>query len=160
MAYDAGKEDTAFQVFRPVLEVQKSKAQLRAVEQALGDARENKRLAAVRTGAGVGLKSDELRARTHLGSVEQQFITAGNNLMLARMQLANVVGLKEGDSIDITESIIPLTSGMPPEELVKVALESRKDLKQSMVELEKNDAASGLRGVVTCLLSGHLQPTR
>ncbi|MBL0225930.1 MAG: TolC family protein [Geobacteraceae bacterium] len=141
LAYDAGKEDTAFQVFRLVLEVQKSKAQLRAVEQALGDARENKRLAAVRTGAGVGLKSDELRARTHLGSVEQQFITAGNNLMLARMQLANVVGLKEGDSIDITESIIPLTSGMPPEELVKVALESRKDLKQSMVELEKSDAA-------------------
>jgi outer membrane protein TolC len=141
LSYDAAKEDAAFQVFRLALEVQKSKAQVRAVEQAIGDARENMRLATVRTGAGAGLRSDELRARTHLASVEQQLITASNNLVLAGMQLADVIGLKEGDSIDITGSISPVTPGLPPEELVSVALENRKDLKQSMAELEKSDAA-------------------
>jgi outer membrane protein TolC len=141
LSFDAAKEDTAFQVFRLFLEVQKSKAQVRAVEQAIGDARENMRLAQVRTGAGVGLRSDELRARTHLASVEQQLITAKNNLSLARMQLANVIGLKEGDNVDIAESASAVTTAIPPEELVTVALENRKDLKQSMVELEKSDAA-------------------
>jgi outer membrane protein TolC len=141
LGYDAAKEDTAFQVFRLYLEVQKSKAQVRAIEQASGDARENMRLATVRTEAGVGLKSDELRARTHLASVEQQLITAQNNLMLARMQLADVIGLKEDDSVDIAESTGVIRPAVPPEELVKVALENRTDLKQSMVELEKSDAA-------------------
>lgn len=142
LGFDSAKEDTAFQVFRLFLEVQKSKAQLRAIEQAIGNARENMRLATVRTGAGVGLRSDELRARTHLASVEQQIITAQNNLMLAKMQLANAIGLKEGDSVDIIESTSAITPAVvTPEELVKVALENRKDLKQSMVELEKSDAA-------------------
>lgn len=141
LGYDAAKEDTAFQVFRLFLEVQKSKAQLRAIEQAEDNARENMRLATVRTGAGVGLRSDELRARTHLASVEQQIITAQNNLMLAKMQLANVIGLKEGDNVDISESTSVITPAVPPEELVNVALENRKDLQQSMVELEKSDAA-------------------
>jgi outer membrane protein TolC len=141
LAYDAAKEDAAFQVFRLALEVQKSKAHVHAVEQAIGDARENMRLATVRTGAGAGLRSDELRARTHLASVEQQLITASNNLVLAGMQLANVIGLKEGDSVDISGSISPVAPGMPPEELVGVALENRKDLRQSVAELEKSDAA-------------------
>jgi outer membrane protein TolC len=141
LGYDVAKEDTAFQVFRLFLDVQKSKAQLRAVEQAIGDARENMRLATVRTEAGVGLRSDELRARTHLALVEQQLITAQNNLKLARMQLANVIGLKEGDSVDSAESAGTISPVIPPEELVEVALENRKDLKQSKAELEKSDAA-------------------
>jgi outer membrane protein TolC len=141
LVYDTAKEDTAFQVFRLFLEVQKSKSQLRAIEQAIGDAREHMRLATVRTGAGVGLRSDELRARTHLASVEQRLITAQNNLMLSRMQLANVIGLKEGDFVDSAESINTIIPAMPAEELSKAALENRKDLKLSMAELEKSDAA-------------------
>ena len=141
LGFDAAREDTAFQAFRSFLEVRKSKAQLHAVEQAIADARENMRLATVRTAAGVGLRSDELRARTHLAMVEQQLITAQNNLTLSRMQLANVVGLKDGDSIEIDESTGTIMPAVPPEELVKVALENRKELKQSMAELEKSAAA-------------------
>lgn len=141
LEYDAAKQDTAFQVFRLFLEVQKSKAQLHSIEQAIGDARENLRLATVRSGAGVGLRSDELRARTHLATVEQQIITDQNNLSLAKMHLANVIGLKEGDTLDLAESINSITLAIPPEDMVKVALENRTDLKQSIAEVEKNDAA-------------------
>ena len=48
------------------LEVQKAAAQLKAADKAVADARENMRLATVRTAAGTGLRSDELRSRTHL----------------------------------------------------------------------------------------------
>jgi outer membrane protein TolC len=139
-AYAASKEDTAFQVFRLFMEVQKSDAQLRAIELAISDAQEHMRLATVRTKTGIGLKSDELRARTHLATIEQQFITAQNNQALAKMKLANVIGLKEGDSIEITEPVNTFSAVMSSEELLKVALENRSDLKQSLAELEKSEA--------------------
>jgi outer membrane protein len=141
LEYDAAKQDTAFQVFRLFLEVQKSNAQFQAFEQAIKDARENLRLTTVRSGAGVGLRSDELRARTHLATVEQQLITTKNNLSLAKMRLANVIGLKEGDTLDIAEPVNSITPVTPPEDMVRVALKNRADLKQSLAEIDRSDAA-------------------
>ncbi len=85
---EATREGIAFQTFRTYLEVQKAGARLMAADRAVVDARENMRLATVRTATGVGLRSDELRARTHLSSVEQLCISARNNVTLARMRLA------------------------------------------------------------------------
>ena len=72
LGVEAARQGIAFQVFFTYLDVQKGEAQLKAADKAVADARENMRLATVRTSAGVGLKSDELRSRTHLSMVEQQ----------------------------------------------------------------------------------------
>ena len=141
---EALRQEIAFQVFRLYLEVQKATAQQAASEQAAGDARENLRLARVRNESGLGLRSDELRARTHLASIEQQHITARNNLSLAQLQLANTLGLSEGLRAEIAEPATTLAIGISEQDLVKTALNDRYDLQQSRVELGKAEAAMKL----------------
>lgn len=135
------KEDIAFLVFRLFLDIRKSEAQFNAAGQALAEAREHLRLATVRREAGTGLLSDELRARTHLSTGEQEAITALNNLTLAKMQLAMTIGLKDGELAQIAEPLKPLSIPPRPDELTKVAMVSRNDLRQSRAELEKSEAA-------------------
>lgn len=138
---EGSKEETAFRVFKTYLDVQKAQARISAAEQAVSAARENIRLAEVRKQAGVGLRSDELRARTNLASNEQQLISARNDLTIAKMQLAVLIGLNENDSIDISEAaIIAVPLLHSSEELVTTALEQRTDVKLSRAESDKADA--------------------
>lgn len=135
------RQSIAFQVFRTYLEAQKAAAQLRSAEQAMGEARENMRLATVRSREGIGLKSDELRARTHLAAIESQIINANNNLVLAQMRLAMVVGINNGSRIEPAEPIIGFSLPYQAQELTASALENRSDLRQARAELEKSAAA-------------------
>ncbi len=141
LVLEAARQGTAFQVFYTYLEVQKADAQLKVADSAVADARENMRLATVRTSIGVGLRSDELRSRTHLSMVEQQHISARNNLKLAKMKLALLIGLPEDNIYEISgfqENIaVPAIS----DKVVSEALENRVELKQSHADLEKSDAA-------------------
>lgn len=141
LGLEGARQDIAFQVFRLYLEVQKATAQQSASEQAVNDARENMRLARVRNEAGVGLRSDELRARTHLASAEQQHITARNNLILAQLQLANTLGLAQGARAEIADASTTLTMPVLQQDLAKTALEDRNDLQLSRAELGKSEAA-------------------
>lgn len=135
------RQSIAFQVFRTYLEALKAAAQRTAAEQAISEARENMRLATVRSEAGVGLKSDELRARTHLAAMESQLISANNNLVLAEMRLAVVVGNKNGSRIEPAEAFIGFSVPFQARELIATALESRSDLRLARAELDKSDAA-------------------
>ena len=141
LGLEAARQGIAFQVFYTYLEVQKADAQLKAADKAVADARENMRLATVRTSAGVGLRSDELRSRTNLSMVEQRHISARNNLTLAKMKLAMLVGLPEDKGYEISgfqENIeVPAIS----DRVMGEALENRVELKQSHADLEKSDAA-------------------
>ena len=137
---EATRQGIAFQVFQTYLDVQKSAAWLSAADKALVDANENMRLATVRTSSGLGLKSDELRSRTHLAVVEQQLITARNNLTLAQMRLAQLIGLSEDETCDVSgvlESIaVPDISG----QITNEALLNRVEMKQSHTDIEKSEA--------------------
>lgn len=139
---DGSKQETAFRVFKAYLDAQKAQARISAAEQAVSAARENLRLTEVRKQAGVGLRSDELRARTNLSSNEQQLISARNNLTIAKMQLADLIALNENDSIDISEAtIVAVPLPYSSEELVTTALEQRTDVRLSQAENDKADAA-------------------
>lgn len=134
-------QQTAFQIFQIYLEVQKAHAFLGATEKALDEAKESKRQALVRTAAGLGLKSDELRAGTQLAGMEQQKISAENNLTLARMQLALATGGQPGDEIEANE---PVTLKMPEQDLtglISLAQQGRKDLQAAERGKEQADAA-------------------
>jgi outer membrane protein TolC len=139
---EGSKNETAFKVFKLYLDIQKAHARLRAIEQAGSEAREHLRLAGVRNQSGLGLRSDELRARTHLSTNEQQLISARNNLTIARMELANLIGLKDSDSIDISETkVAAVPMHQTTDELVTSSMGNRNELKLSQVEYEKADAA-------------------
>lgn len=140
-AFEAIRQEIAFQTFRLYLDAMRNLAQLKAADQAVSEARENMRLAVVRREAGTGLRSDELRARTHLSSVEQQLITAHNNLALAKLQLAMTIGLPDGSAVEISEQLTPIAMNYSTDELTSMALGERNDLLQYRAGLEKADAA-------------------
>jgi len=138
---EAARQGTAFQVFFTYLEVQKADAQLKAADKAVGDARENMRLASVRTSAGVGLRSDELRSRTHMATVEQQYISAQNNLILAKMKLALLIGLPEDTPYEISGFQEGVAVPAISDQVITAALENRVEIKQSYADLDKSNAA-------------------
>jgi outer membrane protein TolC len=91
--------------------------------------------------AGVGLKFDELRIATFLADLEQQKITAENEVMLARLRLGQVAGLPSGSSPDIAATISAVGLMSTAEELEKEAFTNRADIKESAAEVAKGDAS-------------------
>jgi len=138
---EATRQEIAFLTFRLYLDVLNAGANFKAADLAMNDARENLRLASVRKKEGIGLRSDELRARTHLSSVEQRLITARNDLTLAKLRLAKTIGLKEDAPFETDDTVTALSAAYSLEELAKTAQENRSDLKRSRVEVERSDAA-------------------
>ncbi len=142
-ALERRREEVAFRVFTAYLEVQKAKAQLAAAENGAATAQEHMRLAKVRNEAGVGLKSDELRSRAFLSEMEQQQLTAINDLRLAHLRLALATGSGAGAGFDIAEELKAAELAMGNEELVRLALANRPDLKEMEQGVAK--AGSGLK---------------
>lgn len=135
------REDVGLEVFGSYLDVRRAKARLAVAEEGVADAKEHLRLAVVRSKAGVGLRSDELRARTFLSEREQELISALNDLALARMRLSLATGGSGAEPLDIGDDIeaFPLARG--ERELLALALENRRDLK----EMEKGVEQAELR---------------
>lgn len=143
LALERRRQEVAYLVYSAYLEVWKAKARLKAAEEAVGDAREHRRLAQVRGATGVGLKSDELRARTFLAEMEQQCISADNDLALARLRLAQLIGSAPGEMVDIREEPGALPLAVGDEELQRLAQENRPELKELATGVEK--AAIGVK---------------
>lgn len=140
IAGTATREQVAFRIFQTCLTVLKAKAHLASVEQALAEVRESRRLAQVRLEAGLGLKSDEMRADTQLAVTEQQRISAANNLTLARMQLALLTGAAVGEELDVLPiSAIPEHVG-PLEALTQKTLSGHTSVLLAKSSLEQADA--------------------
>ncbi|MEI6827976.1 MAG: TolC family protein [Desulfuromonadales bacterium] len=138
---EAVRQGVAFQVFFTYLEVQKADAHRTAADRAVADARENMRIATVRTANGVGLRSDELRSRTHLSTVEQQLITAHNNMTLARMKLALLIGLPDDTTCEISSFSEQIALPVMSDQVISDALLNRVEIRRSHTDLEKTGAA-------------------
>lgn len=136
LTYEATKEDTAFRVFLSFLEITKAEGQLKAHQQAIQEAKESLRISKIRNREGAGLRSDVLRAETHLSTAEQNLISAANNLALAKMRLANMIGISEDSDFSITPVNMPHKNRLSKDELIKTALEQRIDLKLHESKLE------------------------
>jgi outer membrane protein len=133
------RQEVAFAVYNTCLGLQKARSFQGVAEQAVADAKEHERLARVRNEAGVGLKSDELRARTFHAEMEQQLISARNALALARLRLAEVTGGEPGESLDVAGEIRPPAAVPESGELSRLALEYRQDLKEAAIGVDKAD---------------------
>lgn len=143
-AFEQRRQEVAFQVYGAYLAVQRARAYVSVVEKAVADAREHQRLAAVRNAAGVGLKFDELRIGTFLAEIEQQKITAVNDLALARLRLGQVIGLPAGTAPDIADTVTAQEVSLGGKELVESALSGRKDLQELEAQLAKSEAGVSL----------------
>ena len=138
---EKSREQVAFRAYLAYLAVRKARAFGEVADQALADAREHDRLAAVREKDGVGLKSDRLRAATALSEAEQRLISAKNDLLLAGMRLNLVVGGPEGEAVEVAE--IPQLQApiLSPSELVSLAQRSRPELRAAQQSVAKGELA-------------------
>lgn len=146
LALQQRREDVAFAVFNAYLEVQKARALFDAAEKAVSDAEEHRRLARVRNEAGTGLKSDELRAGAFLAEMEQQYITAKNNVVLAGMRLGLETGAADGESLGISDYLSGKPLGREKNDFVAAALANRKDLQELAKTAEKAQVGVKLAG--------------
>ena len=138
------QEQVALEVVAAYVTVQKAQARLGVAARGLASAREHLRLAGVRVGAGTGLRSDELRTRAFLAETEEEEIRARNGLEIARLRLGKEMGAPAGEAVDIRGELTPLPLPASPEELVRLALEQRADLKGVERRHEKSELEFGL----------------
>ena len=138
------REQVALEVVASYVMVQKARAQLAVAEKGLSNAREHLRLAGVRVGAGTGLKSDELRARTFLAEMEEQEIRTRNTLEIARLRLGKAMGAPSGEAVDISNEFRPPAVSVSREELSRSALAHRADLRELARQNEKAELGVGL----------------
>jgi len=138
------REQVALDVVASYVAVQKASAQLAVTEKGLASAREHLRLSGVRVGAGTGLRSDELRARTFLAEMEEQDIRARNTLEIARLRLGKAMGAPSGESFDINGEFRPVAVSASREELSRLALENRQDLRELERQNEKAELGVAL----------------
>lgn len=146
LALEMRREEIGFRVFAAYLEVQKARAMLATAERAVLDAAEHRRLARVRNEAGMGLRSDELRAGTFLAEMEQEEISSKNDFLLAGMRLALATGASAGVSLEAGEVISGLSLDGEFEDFVALALTNRKDLREAEKATEKAGAEVKLAG--------------
>lgn len=141
LSLQASREQIAFGVYLAYLEVRRARAYADIADQAVADAKEHGRLAALRERDGIGLKSDQLRAVTELSEAEQRAVTAKNDLLLARLRLNLAVGGREGETLDIGET--PALPGPTPADadLGPIAQQSRPELKIAEKTVEKGELA-------------------
>lgn len=125
---EQAKEQISFGIFRAYLEVMRAHAALNVADKALEEAKESRRQAAVRTAAGLGLKSDELRASTQQAAMEQQRISAENSLSISMMRLAVMSGAEPGDELDVSETPALKEPARTLQEFLATAGRERKDL--------------------------------
>ena len=141
LSLQKSREQVAFRVYLAYLAVRKCQAFREIADQALCDAREHDRLAAVREKDGVGLKSDRLRVVTALREAEQGLLSAENDLLLARMRLNLAVGGAQGGTLDIGGSAELREPALRQEELLSQALGGRAELRMAQKAVEKGDIA-------------------
>jgi outer membrane protein TolC len=131
------REEIAYKTVSAYLDVQQAKTRLKLSEDSLAASREHQRLAVVRNSAGVGLKSDELRAKTFVAEMEQQLISARNGVEIAQLRLAQAVGRDSGEKLDTTEEFRAPPLVKNQSELMEQALRERSELKEMQKSVEQ-----------------------
>jgi outer membrane protein TolC len=138
------REDVALDLATAYVEAAKARGHLEAARTAVEQAREHLRVAAVRSETGVGLKSDELRARTFLASMEERLIAAENRVSLAAMGLALAAGEPPGSRLEAGEPLRLAEESLSLDEATSLALVNRQDLKEAEAAASRGEAGVGL----------------
>ncbi len=134
------KEFIAFRVIGAYIAVQTAKEFVKVAEKALEDANEQLRIANSRYKTGLGLYSDTLRASTAVTEAEQQLVSTGKNLNVAKRALGLLLGLTESvDTIDTAQEDFTL---MDLDYYEEMSL-SRKDIKS--LEYRHESAKTNVR---------------
>jgi outer membrane protein len=135
---DAARLDLAFRAAQAFVQVLQLEATARATDAAVAAAESDRQRARARRDVGLVTEADVLAVDVHLADMRQRQIAASGDLAVARIQLAEAVGLP------LTVSVVPVRPVSRPapadgDALVRDALSTHPDLRQAAVHLQLAD---------------------
>ena len=135
---DAARQDLAFRAAQAFVQVLQLEATARATDAAVAAAESDRQRARARREVGLVTEADVLAVDVHLADMRQRQIAASGDLAVARMQLAEAVGLP------LTDPVVPLRPVPRPapadgDALVRDALTTHPNLRQADVHLQLAD---------------------
>lgn len=135
---DAARQDLAFQAAQAFVRVLQLEVTVRATDAAVAAAESDRQRARARCDVGLVTEADVLAVEVHLADMRQRRIAAAGDLSVARMQLADAVGLP------LTASVVPVRPAPRPasadgDALVGEALRTHPQLRQANVHLQLAD---------------------
>ena len=135
---DAAEQDLAFRSAQAFLRVLELEAAARATEAAVAAAESDRQRARARRDVGLVTEADSLAVDVHLADMRQRQIAAAGDLAVARMQLAEAVGLP------LTDSVVPVRPAARPapadaDALVRAAITAHPQLRQAGLQLQLAD---------------------
>jgi outer membrane protein TolC len=135
---DAARQDLGYRATQAFVHVLQLTATVRATEAAVAAAESDRQRARARRDVGLVTEADVLAVEVHVGDVRQRQIAAAGDLAVARIQLAEAVGLP------LTTVIAPVRPAARPmpadaDALVRETLTTHPTLRQADVHLRLAD---------------------
>jgi outer membrane protein TolC len=135
---DAARQDLAFRAAQAFVRVLQIEATVRATDAAVAAAESDRERARTRRDVGLATEADVLAVDVHLADMRQRQGTAAGDLAVARLELAEAVGLP------LTNPIVPMRPASPPgpsdgDALVREALTTHPLLRQADIGLQLAD---------------------
>ena len=135
---DAARLDLAFRAAQAFVQVLQLEATARATDAAVAAAESDRQRARARREAGLVTEADVLAVDVQLADMRQRQIAASGDLAVARMQLAEAVGLP------LTDAVVPLRpaprlASADGDALIRDALTTHPDLRQADVRVQLAD---------------------
>lgn len=137
---EATGQDVAFEAAQAFVRVLQIEAAVRAADAAVAAAESDRQRATARRDVGLVTEADRLAVEVHLADMRQRQIAAAGELAVARLQLADAVGLPLNASV---VPVRPAARPSPADEaaLVREALSSHPQLRQANAQVQLADTA-------------------
>lgn len=135
---DAARQDLGFRAAQAFVRVLQLQAAVRATDAAVAAAESDRQRARARRDVGLVTEADTLAVEVHLADMRQRQIAAAGDLAVARLQLAEAVGLPLGISIVPVRPSARSTPG-DADALVREALTTHPELREADVHVQLAD---------------------
>lgn len=132
---DTARQELGFRAAQAFVRVLQLEAAVRATDSALAAAESDRQRARARRDVGLVTEADVLAVDVHLADVRQRQISAAGDLTVARMQLAEAVGLPLTASVALVRPPTPPASA-DGDVLVREALTKHPQLLQADIHLQ------------------------
>jgi outer membrane protein TolC len=139
-ARDASRQDLAFRAAQAFVRVLQLEAAARATDAAVEAAESDRQRARARRDVGLVTEADVLAVDVHLADVRQRQIAAGGDLSVARLQLAEAIGVPLTDSLMLVRPP-PRLAPADPDALVQEALASHPHRHEADLHVKLADNA-------------------
>ncbi|MBS1719708.1 MAG: TolC family protein [Armatimonadetes bacterium] len=136
---DAQKLAVRLQARQAFLAVLRAQAGQKVAEQAVADATENLRIQQERLKAGDTARVFVIRAEAQLEAAKSDLITAGNNVALSKEFFNNVLAMPIETPVEFADITELPTLGESPEDAVKMASDSRPEVRSLERSLKSLD---------------------